>query len=165
MESRVIREGVTTGMIGALIIAVWFLGIDAVRGEWLATPVMMGNAVMSLFLGAGSPPSFAGAFLGYTAFHFIAFTIVGIVMSAVVNASERVPSFLFGFLLLIVAFEVGWLGFTSVLSQGEFGELSWLQVFIANLLAAGAMGAYLWRQHPGLVRRANLELAGAQQDG
>lgn len=165
MESRVIREGITTGIIGALVIAVWFLGIDAVRGDMLATPVMLGNSVLSLFLGAGSPPSFAGAFLGYTAFHFIAFTIVGIVMSAIVNASERVPSFLFGFLVLLVAFEVGWVGFTSVLSQGDFGELSWLQVFLANLLASGAMGAYLWRQHPGLVRRATMELALPPQDG
>jgi hypothetical protein len=38
-------------------------------------------------------------------------------------------------------------------------------VFIANLLASGAMGAYLWRQHPGLATRAGLELAGAQQEG
>ncbi len=165
MESRVIREGVTAGIIGALVIAVWFLGIDAVRGDMLGTPVMLGKAVMSLFLGADSPPSFAGAFLGYTAFHFAAFTIAGIIVAAVVNASERVPSFLFGFLVLLVAFEVGWLGWTSVLAQGEFGELSWLQVFIANLLASGAMGAYLWRQHPGLARRADLELAGAQQEG
>lgn len=165
MESRVIREGVTTGIIGALIIAVWFLGIDAVRGQLLATPVMLGNSVLSVFLGAGAPPSVAGAFLAYTAFHFTAFAIVGVVMSAVVNASERVPSFLFGFLVLLVAFEVGWVGFTSVLAQGEFGELSWLQVFIANLLASGAMGAYLWRQHPGLVTRADLELAGVAQEG
>jgi hypothetical protein len=165
MESRVIREGITAGIIGALVIAVWFLGIDAVRGEMLATPVMLGTSVLSLFLGAGSPPSFAGAFLGYTAFHFIAFMIVGIMLSAIVNASERVPSFLFGFLLLVVAFEVGWLGWTSVLAQGEFGALSWLRVFIANLLASGAMGAYLWRQHPGLATRAGQELAGAHGEG
>lgn len=165
MESRVIREGITTGIIGALVIAVWFLGIDAVRGEMLATPVMLGKAILSLFLGAGATPSFAGAFLAYTTFHFVAFTIVGLIASALVNASERVPSFLFGFLVLLVAFEVGWIGFTSVLAQGEFGELSWLQVFIANLLASGAMGAYLWRQHPGLASRADMELAGAPQDG
>lgn len=163
MESRVIREGVTTGIIGALVIAAWFLGIDAVRGEMLATPVMLGKAVLSLFLGADSPPSFAGAFLAYTAFHFVAFTIVGLVASAVVNASERVPSFLFGFGVLLVAFEVGWLGWTSVLAQGEFGAMSWLQVFIANLLASGAMGAYLWRQHPGLGKRVDSSLVSAQE--
>ena len=165
MESRVIREGITAGIIGALVIAVWFFGIDAVRGSMLATPVMLGRSVLSVFLPVDSTASFAGAFLGYTAFHFIAFIIAGIVMSAIVNASERVPSFLFGFLVLFVVFEVGWFGFTSVLAQGEFGELSWLQVFIANLLASGAMGAYLWRQHPGLATRARLELAGAQQEG
>jgi hypothetical protein len=164
MDSRVIREGITSGIIGALVIAVWFLGIDAVRGEMLATPVMLGNAVLSLFLDAGSSPSFAGAFLAYTAFHFIAFTIIGLIASAIVNASEHVPSFLFGFVVLLVVFEVGWLGWTTVLAQGDFGALSWLQVFIANLLASGAMGAYLWRQHPGLARRADIDLAGTPQE-
>jgi hypothetical protein len=126
----------------------------------LATPVLLGTSVLSLFLGRDNPPSNAAAFLAYTTFHFAAFVAVGLIAAAIVNASERVPSFLFGFGVLFVVFEVGWLGWTAVLAQGSFGELSWLQVFIANLLASAAMGAYLWRQHPGLLTRAGVAVAG-----
>jgi hypothetical protein len=162
-QSRVVREGVTAGIIGALVIAVWFIGIDALRGDLLGTPVTLGTSLMSLFLGAGDPPSRAGAFLGYTAFHFVAFIVVGIIAAWVVNASERAPSALIGFGLLFVVFEIGWLGFTTMLAQGSYGALSWLQVFIANLLAAGAMGVYLWRRHPGLAKRFDRSLSGVPE--
>lgn len=161
--SQMIREGITAGIIGALVIAVWFVGIDLVRGEPLATPVTLGTSLLSLFLEPGDAPSRAGAFLAYTAFHFGAFMLVGILMAWVVNASERTPSAFIGFGILFVAFEIGWLGFTTMLAQGSYGALSWLQVFIANLLAAASMGAYLWRQHPGLAKRVDRSLAGAPE--
>jgi hypothetical protein len=58
-------------------------------------------------------------------------------------------------------FEVGWVGWTAVLAEGSYGKLSWLQVFLANIIAAGVMGWYMWRQHPALPRRVGAVLAGA----
>jgi hypothetical protein len=55
---------------------------------------------------------------------------------------------------------VGW---TAVLSEGSYGELSWLQVFLANLIAAAVMGWYMWRQHPALPRRVGAVLAGSTE--
>lgn len=156
--NSVVREGISAGLIGALAIALWFGVIDMVQGRILATPIMLGTSLMSLFLG-GDPPSRAGAFIGYTIFHFALFMVVGIVLAWVVNASERVPSAFIGFAGLFVAFEVGWIGWTTVLSQG-FGELTWLQVFVANLIGAAAMGWYIWRQHPNLAKRVDNVLAG-----
>lgn len=154
----VVREGISAGLIGATAIAVWFGVIDMIQGNMLATPIMLGTSLMSLFLG-GDPPSRAGAFIGYTIFHVALFCVVGIVLAWVVNASERVPSAFIGFAGLFVAFEVGWIGWTTVLSQG-FGQLTWLQVFVANLIGAGAMGWYIWRQHPNLAKRVDRVLAG-----
>ncbi len=154
----VVREGISAGLIGATAIALWFGVIDMIQGHLLATPIMLGTSLMSLFLG-GDPPSRAGAFIGYTIFHFALFMVVGIVLAWVVNASERVPSAFIGFAGLFVAFEVGWIGWTTVLSQG-FGELTWLQVFVANLIGAAAMGWYIWRQHPNLAGRVDRVLAG-----
>ncbi|MEO7521045.1 MAG: hypothetical protein ABIW79_04445, partial [Gemmatimonas sp.] len=94
-----------------------------------------------------------------TLFHFSIFAIIGIVLSWVINASERTPSAFIGFAGLFVAFEVGWIGWTTVLSQG-FGQISWLQVFGANLIGAAAMGWYMWRQHPSLGRRVSRVVAG-----
>ncbi len=156
--NTVVREGVSAGLIGATAIALWFAVLDAIQGRMLETPVMLGTSLGSLFLG-GDPPSRAGAFIGYTIFHFGLFMVVGMVLSWVVNASERTPSAFIGFAGLFVAFEVGWIGWTTVLAQG-FGEITWLQVFVANLIGAAAMGWYLWRQHPSLARRVDRVVAG-----
>lgn len=163
MERRFIREGVTAGIVGALTIALWFAIVDVVRGELLGTPRLLGDALASLFLRDGSVPGEAAAVLLYTLFHFGAFMIVGLIAAWVINASERTPSAFIGFAMLFVAFELGWLGWTTVLAQGTYGALSWLQVFVANLIAAAAMGLYLWRQHRSLWRRVGSALAGAPE--
>jgi len=157
-SNRVVREGVSAGLIGASAIAVWFGILDAVSGSLLATPVMLGKSFGSLFL-KGSEPGFAASFLGYTVLHVALFIMIGLLFSWVVNAAEKAPSAMIGFMGLFVVFEVGWVGWTSVLAEG-FGTLSWLQVFMANLIGAGAMGLYMWRQHPRLAGRVGDVLAG-----
>lgn len=157
-QNATYREGISVGLIGAIAIAVWFAILDLVRGDPLATPIMLGNSVGSLFL-SGELPSRAGAFLGYTIFHFTAFIILGLAFSWAVNKAERTPSVIIGMVGLFVAFEVGWTGFTSVLAEG-FGRLTWLQVLLANLIAAAAMGYYMWRQHPSLGRRVDASIGG-----
>lgn len=158
-EQRVLREGVSAGLIGAVVIAVWFAIVDLLRGEMLATPIMLGTSLASLFL-SDSTPSAAAAFLSYTVFHFVAFIVIGLIFAWIVDKAETAPSALIGFAGLFVVFEVGWVGWTAVLAQGTFGELSWVQVFLANLIAAAVMGWYMWRQHPALPKRVNAVLAG-----
>ncbi|WP_439643995.1 hypothetical protein [Gemmatimonas sp.] len=151
------------GLIGALTIALWFLILDVIQGDLLGTPVMLGNSLISIFLQPGELPSRAGAFLLYTVFHVAAFAGVGLLFAWVMNAAERTPSAFIGFAGLFIVFEIGWLGWTAVLAEGRFGELSWLQVFLANLIAAGVMGYYLFRQHPGLAGRVELAIAGSPE--
>ena len=158
-RNHVVSEGIAVGLIGAMAIAVWFAIIDLARGAPFDTPITLGNAVASLVLN-GDTPSHAGAFLGYTLFHFTAFVVIGILFSWIVNEAERAPWVIIGPLMLFVAFQVGWLGFTQMLSGGQLGELSWLQVFVANLIGAAAMGFYMWRQHPRLKERIDRVLAG-----
>jgi len=160
-SNNVTREGISAGLIGATSIAVWFAILDAISGNFLATPVMLGKSFGSLFL-RDTDPGFAASFLGYTVLHFALFTVIGLVFSWVVNAAEKVPSVIIGFLGLVVVFEVGWVGWTTVLSQG-FGQLTWLQVFLANLIGAAAMGLYMWRQHPALPGRVGQVLAGVAE--
>ena len=159
--NRVAREGISVGLIGATAIAVWFAILDAMRGELLGTPIMLGHALGSLFL-QGDTPSKAAAFIGYTLFHFAIFCVIGYAFSWVVNSAEKVPSAFIGFAGLFVVFEVGWIGWTSVLSLG-FGDITWLQVFLANLIASGAMGAYMWQQHPSLAGRVGAQIAGGAE--
>jgi len=162
-KNDMVREGISAGLIGGTAIAAWFAIIDAIQGQWLATPVMLGRSLGSLLL-QGDSPGTAAAFLGYTVFHFALFVAIGVAFSFVVNAAERVPSAIIGFGMLFVVFEVGWVGWTMVLAEG-FGDLTWLQVFIANLIASAAMGVYMWRQHPTLALRVTQEMAGASAEG
>ena len=159
--NRVPREGIAAGLIGGTAVAAWFALLDLFQGKVFATPIMMGTSLGTLFLG-GDAPGPAAAFLGYTLFHFTMFVIVGIGFSWVVNGAEKVPSVAIGLLGLLAVFEVWWVGGTYLLTKG-FGELSWLQVFIANLIGAGVMAVYLWRQHPSLPGRVDAVLAGANE--
>ena len=43
-NSRYLREGIVAGLIGAAIIAVWFLIYDAARGRPFRTPALLGAA-------------------------------------------------------------------------------------------------------------------------
>lgn len=159
--NRVSREGIAAGLIGGTVVALWFALLDLIQGNLLATPIMLGTSLGSLFLNGDSPGS-AAAFLGYTVFHYTAFILAGLGFAWVVNGAEKVPSVIIGLLGLLAVFEVWWVGGTYLLTKG-FGELTWLQVFIANVIGAGTMSFYLWKQHPTLATRVDAVLAGAKE--
>ncbi len=157
--NRTLREGIVGGLVAASAVAVWFLLLDVLGGHPFATPLRLGESVASLFGGTGGGSATAYV-LGYTLFHVIAFCVSGLIVSAVVNSAETEPSLLFGLLILFIAFELGWYGLTAVLSRDEaYGSLAWYQVMMANLIAAGAMGYYMYRRHPALIARAQSGLA------
>ncbi len=160
IENRTLREGIVGGLLAAASVAVWFFLLDTVNGHPFGTPLRLGESVASFFggTGGGSPVAYV---LGYTVFHVIAFSIAGIVVSAVVNRAETEPSLLFGLLILFVAFELGWYGLTAILSGPQaYGSIAWYQVMVANLIAATTMGVYLYRRHPALAARASHAVAG-----
>lgn len=144
-----LRDGVIAGLIGAAVIAVWFFIVDAVSGRPFFTPATLGHGLLDVL---GKQPaqddSMVIHVLAYTVFHFAAFMLVGLVASLIVFLAQREPSILFGFLVLFVAFEVGFYGLVGLLHQATaLREFAWYQVLIGNLLAAGAMGFYFWRTH------------------
>lgn len=152
-RSAIVREGVSAGLIGATAIAAWFAVIDALNEGLLATPIMLGTSLATLFE-VGATPGPAAAFMLYTVFHYVMFVLVGLIFAWAVSIGERAPSAMIGVLGLVVVFEVGWFGWTSVLARG-FGDLAWYQVFIANIIAAACMGYYMYRQHPALPGRVS----------
>ena len=145
----VFRDGVVAGLIGATAIAVWFFVVDLVAGQPLFTPTTLGRAVFSVLGTVPETESPIVHVLAYTAFHYAAFIALGIVAASVVRLAGDEPSILFGFVILFVAFEVGFYAFVAVLSQvTPLGQLAWWQVMVGNLIAAAAMGFFLLRRHP-----------------
>ena len=142
------REGTIAGIIGASSVALWFLMVDSIAGRPLFTPAILGASLLDL-LGAG----FGGRGLfthvaAYTVVHFAAFIIIGVIAAFVMNALDRKPSRLVGFVALFVVFELCVFTVVALLSRSPlFGTIAWYQLGAANVLAAFLMGRYLWRAH------------------
>lgn len=155
-----LREGVITGFIGATAIAVWFLIVDTISGRPFYTPIFLGKGVVSV-LGKNMMGDTAFTqVLGYTIFHYVAFFIVGIVLTVIVHQAERTPAILAGLLVAFVMTTLGFYMIAAAFAQTELGNIAWVQIFIANLLAAGLMLGYLWRKHPMLNRQLKQALEG-----
>ena len=162
MDRHPLREGIIAGIIGATSVAVWFLIVDVVGGRPFYTPLTLGTALLSV-LGPQRDASMLVPVAAYTVFHYAAFIVVGIVVAYILRAADTEPSVLAGFLILFVAFELGFYGFTALMAQSSrFGSVAWYQIGAANLVAALMMGTYLWRGHPALGERLRYVLAGRE---
>jgi CDP-diglyceride synthetase len=142
------REGLTAGLFGALAVAAWFLVVDAIAGQPLHTPAVLG----ALIGGANDPEAAAAAnhvryALLYTPVHLSAFALLGLVCAALVRQADRTPSMFALLLLLFVALEVAFSGLVAILEVTGLGGLAWTQVATGNLVAAVAMGGWLLRRH------------------
>src|SRR6476469_8489852 len=155
-----LREGIITGFIGATAIAIWFLIVDTVAGHPFYTPIFLGKGVVSV-LGKNMMGDTAFTHvIGYTIFHYVAFFVVGIVLTVIVHQAERTPAILAGLLVAFVMMTLGFYMIAAAFAQSALGQLAWPQIFIANLLASGLMLGYLWRGHPRLEHKLKRALEG-----
>jgi hypothetical protein len=161
-----IREGLLAGLIGAAVVALWFLVLDMVIGRLLFTPAALGSA---LFLGVEGPEAVqvaAGPILAYTFVHVAAFLGAGVVFAGLVGQGERQSSVLMAVILLFVVTLTLAMGLMAILASWVLAALSWWAIAIGNLLAAAAMAAFLWKRHPNLARRlGQAEEQGAAEEG
>jgi hypothetical protein len=71
-ERTAVREGIVTGMIGAAVVALFFLGVDLIRGVPGLTPSVLGEVfVLRRPSGVTTSVDMTAAAL-YTAVHFVA---------------------------------------------------------------------------------------------
>ncbi|HEX3176307.1 MAG TPA: hypothetical protein VHZ49_06500 [Methylomirabilota bacterium] len=142
----VLREGVVAGLIGAAVVALWFFAIDAIRGELLRTPQVLGTALLR----QASP---AAAVFGYTIVHGLAFIVFGIVGALLIAGAERQPMLIFGLVIFFTSFEIFFFALILIAASWVLDELSGWTVFVGNILAAAAMLAYYFRRHRTLAHR------------
>lgn len=143
-----LHDGIIAGLIGAAAIAIWFLIIDTVSGQPFRTPAALGHGLLDVFGPDDKSDSMMTFVLAYTVFHFAAFMFVGLLAALIVHLAKREPSILLGFVVLFVATEIGFYGFTGLLHEASsLRVLAWYQVMLGNLIAASAMGFYFWRTH------------------
>src|SRR3990167_6558522 len=149
-QRSVLREGIVAGLLGAAVVAVWFLFFVLARGKPLLTPGLLGAAV---FQGVTDPIGLEiapGNVLGYTLLHGLAFVAFGVIAASVMAVSEREPSLFVAFVILFACFEVFFVGALGALGHSMVGALVWWAILIGNLLASIAMLWYLFRFHRAL---------------
>ena len=142
----VLREGTMAGLIGAAVVALWFLAIDTIQGEPLRTPTLLGRGLLKIL--AGPHPV-----LVYTIVHGVAFVAFGIVAAVLIAGAERAPMFLFAVVILFTAFEVFFFGAVIIGAKWVLDDLAGWTIFVGNLLASAAMLAYFLNGHRALARR------------
>lgn len=143
-------EGTVIGVVGGATVAVWFLIVDTIAGKPLRTPSVLGQVIL---FGSGQPSLTQidlGAVLLYTAFHFIAFLAIGVLLCVLARQAEHDPLVRYAILIVFVAFEVFAAGGISALSQATRDLFPVWQVLGANTLAAVAMAFTMWRMHPAI---------------
>jgi hypothetical protein len=149
----VAREGIISGLLGAVIVAGWFLVYDLAKGQPFHTPALLGAIIFNGLHQPGPVMPTAALVLGYTALHFSAFIMFGIAASITMAASEYEPLVAIGVLVLFVCFEVSFVAFVTFLDQSAIEEIGWWNVIGGNVLALAAIiGFYEW-QHPRVVPR------------
>ena len=138
------------GLIGAGVVAAWFLIFDLGRGVPLFTPAALGS---TLFLGANSIDDVtvsAVTVFGYTVFHLGAFILTGFLAAAIAAAADETPPLVLAAVLFFAVFEAFFMGTLAMVAEFLLGTLAWWTIAVGNLLAALSMGWYLWMHHPKL---------------
>lgn len=149
-ERSIPAQGLVVGLIGAAAVAAWFFVIDLALDRPFYTPAALGS---TLFLGIEDLERVEVSVAvvgGYTLVHLAAFAALGIVVVAVLRRARRTPPLILGALLLFVVFQALFLGLLAIAARFLLGGLAWWAIGIANLLAAVAMGWYLWTRDPDL---------------
>lgn len=152
-STSIIEDGVLCGTLGAVVVAVFFLLLDTMRGEPMLTPTLLGSV---LFLGKGVDEVVSVAVpmvFAYTGVHVLLFMVAGLVVAWMVSQFERNPQFGLVLLLIFLLFESVLFGFEVTLVPNLVGALGAWAVGLANLLSAVVMIGYLLRRHPDAMGR------------
>jgi hypothetical protein len=142
----VLREGFVAGVIGAAVVALWFFAIDAIQGDPLRTPELLGTALLR-------QPTPAAAVAGYTIVHGLAFVAFGTVGALLIAGAERQPMLIFALVIMFTSFEIFFFGLILIAASWVLDEVAGWTIFVGNILAATAMLAYYFRRHRTLAHR------------
>jgi hypothetical protein len=143
-HSRYLREGLIAGIIGAAIVAVWFLIYDAARGRPFRTPALLGAATFQGVQNPADVPTSAYLVVQYTVLHGVVFAMIGVLVAYLVVSAQRQPSRILLIFIVLLCFEVFFLAIVTWLAHPVLNELAWWAILIANALAAVGMLVYFF---------------------
>src|SRR5437867_6224992 len=149
----IMLDGLFSAAIGALTVALSFLILDLAAGRPLFTPALLGTVL--LHGGAAAAQGVTVAPLevaAYTAFHFVVFIVLGLLVAWLMSLFEKFPIMFFVLLVLALCLQVGFFVLNITLGATLTGQLKPWTVVVANVLAAAGMVVYQWRRHPSVMK-------------
>lgn len=149
---RYVREGIIAGLLGATLIAVWFLIYDAARGQPFRTPALLGAAT---FQGVSDPSAVgvtAHLVVQYSVLHGVVFALIGIIIASLIWSAQSQPGRLLTLFIVLVCFEVFFLAVVVTLARPVLGDVEWWAILLGNAIAAAGMLAYFFVGHRALGR-------------
>jgi hypothetical protein len=151
-RSRYFREGVIAGLIGAAIVAAWFLIYDAARGQPLRTPAMLGAATLQGMRDPSGVTVTPGLVAEYTVLHGVVFALFGVLIAYLIVSAQTQPSRLLMVFIALMSFEVAFLAVLMWWAHPVVTALGWWAILLANALAAGGMLVYFFVGYRSLGR-------------
>ena len=145
MQRGTVGQGVIAGILGASVLALWFMILDWLRGEPLMTPSVLGTLVLR----GESPPDRIEPLViaGYTVIHYALFVALGVAGAWVANRIEERPRLILAVLILFTVMQAFAFSFTTVLAETLEGTVRWWAAVLGNLFAVAAMVVHLWSRH------------------
>ena len=154
-------DGIIAGLIGAAIIAIWFLFMDTVTRLPLYTPTVLGEG---LLLKEQGPASDAGELVSlkltvmYSGVHGLVFMVLGVITAYLLLLPKRKLHLGIVLIALFAVLEFGFVGTAFIVAQPVLNELAWPIILTGNFLAAAGMASYLSLRRPATSVYANAEL-------
>ena len=158
MKSRSISEtglicldGIIAGLIGAAIIAIWFLFMDTVTRLPLYTPTVLGEGLLLKEQGLASD---AGELVSlkltlmYSGVHGLVFMVLGVIAAYLLLLPKRKLHLGIVLIALFAVLELGFVGTAFIVAKPVLNELAWPIILTGNFLAAAGMASYLSLRRP-----------------
>ena len=144
-----VAEGVLTGVVGAVVVAIWFLILDVARGRPLATP----NTLGQVFVARDTVPTthiVPQAVVEYSVLHLVGFAVAGIILVWLAHLASRNPALRMGVWLGVVIAFLCFLGLLVMLVHVTDQATPWLTAIGGSFLGIASMAYFLWNRHPRL---------------
>lgn len=155
-----VEEGVITGLIGASMLAVWYLIFDVRTGHPLQTVTALGKFALRGYIPAASADSPPAATFGTIAFYVVLFVLIGLGLAKLAHLAARHRYLRMGVWLALVIVFAAYISMTLIVGASAGLELPLARVFIGSLLSTVAMAAFLFGRHR--YRWASAEPLGAE---
>lgn len=136
---RFFYPGALSGMLGAVAMALWFLAIDASRGQPFRTPAFLEAAILGRETVSVAPGNIAV----YSVIHLVLFALAGVAVAWLLGRIRAVPNILAGLIVGFILYELVFFASVSVTGVDIVESLGWPEYLTGNLIAGVTMVGYL----------------------